>query len=830
MNDVRISLLQNSRSYINEDQRIPALRKDLDQATITPKPPAVGFSAQHARRAAHTARNNEHTLRDALIDMIPFKQTVARAPSAYQTTSPCWVDAANDITDTYLKETNKPTRTPALAEAISCIELAREIRSGIPHGGSPLRRTFPSIRTEQQAYKTAIDAFLQAVNQANPNDEIQDSWGQAGMGYPHRKDQLAFSGMLSVLSIAQALCPEPTGRLVLAAARCSLAIASLYQSGNIGTQRVYYKLTDELVSLGLPDGTPSFKNTSHPISTAWRLPGYARLKKIKVRFQNAIRQFNNAQSSTSKEAAMHALELVQHDYATEDNIIDAYKATSYASQIEWAGYRQRLTTFGGSAVLLAGTAAGIALAGGPFGAAAGLALGVGVALPLWAAAHITYHLKGWKAPDNRDKIERALLAVIKSPDLFDKTATSTSDIAARYVRYRNARSNTIYEGKSAESDYEAFTHELTPLLNTHVAENAWQRPVGIRLKLAKKILTGKFALAIHDAQQLKASLSTTIKHADVAARLTEKKKHIKQLWCDLAHFEHFLTCTTAAQSDPAQALHLGPQAAAALQRVTDADCRNLMCGNLEMQMDAGKTAKHLTKGELIKYRLTYFIGSMVGDLSTIALSLPGLISAGEQTAAHQTETNTGTKSSLDDSYRMAAYATLISTANSAEVSAGRARFDSDTEAIYAAMSNRNPKAEAPALPVTRHHPHTENNYCAAEDVTDQAVDELIRRGVVPRCVTLFDEQGKKSNTPTLAVDLTKTEPFWDVQSTSCPWIKRLAPIGPAIWVSIKYLGVSLIGLPHRLVASGISLASTRATRRDLESLSNQAKTILTNTH
>ncbi|MBC7501424.1 MAG: hypothetical protein H7315_13135, partial [Herminiimonas sp.] len=658
------------------------------------------------------------------------------------------------------------------------------------------------------------------------------SWANAGMGYAHRKDQLVLSGMMSVIGMAQALCPEPVGKIALAATRTAMAVGSLYNSGNSGVQRVYYKLTDELVPLGLPDSTSSLRNAPYPLTAAWNLPGNRRLKEMKRQFERALQAVDKLGGTASPEAdaAFNRLQSVRNDYHKLRDAIDQYKATAYASQIEWAGYRQRAVTLGGGAALVAGTAVGIGLAGGPIGAAAGLALGVGVSLPLWAAAHLTYHFKGWKAPDNRDKLECCMRTLIKSPDLYDASTTSGLDIATRFTRYQEALVHARRCGLPLQPLHTAFSKEMTPLLNLELIETAWQKPMAIRIKLGKKILTGKFAMAIHEAQQLRARLIAGEGKDGDRAQLASRKREIKTLWSDLANVELFVGCGESLKKDmvkdTAKATDTARRAASALEKIADPDFRALMSGTLEKQMDAGEKAKRLTRGELVKYQLTYFVGSLLGDVTNIGLTLPALA---QVSALPTASTGDGQAAAAPNAtaYRMGAVASLIASANAAEVSAGRARFEQDNEQIYRHMKPKMAPFPSSPRPAPGLIKVSGKDFYESGDVPDAAVNRLVRNDAVPETVGLYRTSATACKTaPQIRVDLTTTEPFWQARRARLGWTSRLQPARAAVWVGVKYLGLSVAGLVHRIGASAISLPASRATRRELDALDDAASVLL----
>ncbi|MBC7502299.1 MAG: hypothetical protein H7315_17640, partial [Herminiimonas sp.] len=114
----------------------------LGKAALVPSSshPQLGCAARI------TGAKNEHTVRNALIDLIPFHRSTPRGTPAYRAPTHSWNAAAADMARTYFKEIEKPISVPALAEAISCIELARQVRAGKEYSTSPLRRCFPLIR------------------------------------------------------------------------------------------------------------------------------------------------------------------------------------------------------------------------------------------------------------------------------------------------------------------------------------------------------------------------------------------------------------------------------------------------------------------------------------------------------------------------------------------------------------------------------------------------------------------------------------------------------------------------------------------------------------
>lgn len=796
-----------------------------DSPVIAPAPNAPDASdAPGARPDPGTSIRRENFIRNMLIDMLPFRRTVSREQPAYQAPADSWADAAADLSENFFEEIRHPINILALAEAISCMELARAIKDKTPLAESPLRQAFPEVHTMRQAHVAAIDAYLVALNQKNSNGEIQDSWASAGMGYPHRKDQLALSGILGVLNAGQALCPEPTTKIALNVVRGVLSLAWFAQGLAVGKERVYYKLTDELVSLGLPVGTPGFKNAPYALAAAWQLPSVSRLRNAKVQFKQAIEAFDALApdcENAARAAAIAQLRSAQDNYRPLRDRVDGYKAVSYASQIEWAGYRQRATNAGASLGFATGTGIGVGLAAGPLGAIAGAAIGFSVALPTWAGAHLLYHAKGWKAPDNRDKIENALLSVIKSPDLYDQTKTSGPDIAARYAAYKNNAARTDAGGGDSDRSMAALTAALAPQLNLDVVDKSWGRPVGMRLKLGERILCGKFILAAHDAQTLQSAAQPGVTDPENESLLLEKKSALKKCWSDLANFEIFSQSAALFKNDPARH-DLCEAATTAMSNITDIEFRNIMNRNLETQMDAGETAKKLTKGEVDKYQLTYFIGSLLGDATSLGLTLTSAMQSSMQAEAKIHAPDHVPPAQME-TYKLGSFGTLLFAPNVAEVSAGRVRFARDTARLCDAVQDPAAAAALDQQPASGAALDAGQAFFTPDDVSDQVIGQLLDMSGKTSSVALFSAAQDDAQRAPHAVDLSSAAPYWDEKQAGGSMRQKLRHAKAVTVLGAKHLGVSATGLGHRLVASGTTMRWSRHTRRELVALNDAAR-------
>lgn len=728
-----------------------------------------------------------------------------------------WKTASVTISEKYLREQSRNVDLLGVVEALSTIQLQREFNDGTATEEN--LQAFPGISSAALAKEFAIRSFIKAQNDADI-DDVLNSWSMSGTGYAHRKNVIALSTIGNILSLVQSATPEVTARIVLNVLRVVVSAGALSELCNVGEARLYYKLTERLVTKGLPLGTPSFKNAPQLFAAYKNLPGVKEIRNFTHRYSTALTSAQEA--SISPKFDGQRIETYQHlqsmreQYKRLDKRVQDYLNASRAAAIEWAPKRQRAIAIASTTISVAATVVGLATA--PL--VVPLLAGASVALIASVSMNLAYHYLDLQGPDNQEKLKEALVSgVLKSKDLFDEDNISRKEILEFFCAYQRSIAHKPGEPPKQQDVLneaaEKLVEKLKPYLNQQAIRKSWGTPIEERFNLAGILLTGELVCVLGAAQRCKENSAAGTLLADAEKTFKEKRTELKQAASDLLNleiFKHHIELLKKTE-DLTERENFFQVATRAMAHIENRHFRQLMNGNITEQMESGDVAAKYTKGELAKYTMTYMVGGLIGDLASLGITCTSAALYVEH-AIHSVDSHgIHAHTSSTPFYQLSSAIGLYSGANAPEVAAQRAAFGAQTARMLNIDQSGNVNGKRTTVEWKLAN---KEKYFLPEFISEKEIDAFLSFAKLPNSIEIIFEQAQAMMAGNL--ELSSVQPYFDSEKERQSWREFGYSAKTRLEVFGTLLGVAIGGLPLRAFASMTTLKRSRKARRHLEEI------------
>jgi hypothetical protein len=584
---------------------------------------------QRARRAADSASAGPVLSNRAVQAVRP---DFVFATPAFRCVANGWPLQAEEICANWLGEIlqQSPDKIDVVqyARMIALLEEERMWRrkSSRPAHGAKL---FPELNSRKEYEQEAFNAFLMAVRQNPADDELRASIRAGGTGHLHLHRMETANATVGALGVGVVAATHPTGIAATAATRGAVQLSTGWFASGIGKKRLHYKSNEDTIPHGVAKPTRAMETAPGVMPAALamfglrdKIIGGGGVKAAASELHEALAAASAIDDTDSAQHRATALHRLREALATAEPMlrIEAeYKLTCHNALAEWKGNRESIGAR--RAGQLASIAAGIVggTVTGPVAPIGATVAAVGVN----ATAQLAFQLSGGPGRDMEQKVLNVAIngaKGIKAGTTNDagaavKSTTTLRQIAERYREYHAVDEDPDSGEVQKRENTTAFRDWLHSVLRSDVIHASWQRPLGLRMDAARRLLRGKLARRIHEFQRLGSG-------RDKRDARTECRAQIRQLIVDIANLDLAGAHLADAASEPDAACHDGAArpAARVLEQVHDRDVRQLFNGTLEEQNIQLEQARLETAGELFRHRATYAAAALPSVATGVTLA------------------------------------------------------------------------------------------------------------------------------------------------------------------------------------------------------------------